>query len=193
MKNDKSYPEEMFEKRLAGYRAKKRTKLPSQVQSETGKRVNRLLDGSAQRFDFSDDFSMENLCSETGVQQKLPFDLFEPCIHYDEMTGHALIKGRGGTVILDERVSMLDAVRLFIEYLQSRSCGQCTFCRVGSQRMMETVNHLSNGHCTSDNIEALSDLAEQIKSASLCEVGKLAAKPVHSLQRFLRSKQEKPK
>jgi NADH:ubiquinone oxidoreductase subunit F (NADH-binding) len=185
MKKDKSYPEEMFEKRLAVYRAKKRTKLPSQVQSETGKRVNCLLDGSAQRFDFS----MENLSCETGVQQKLPLDLFEPCIHYDEMTGHALIKGRGGTVILDERVSMLDAVRLFIEYLESRSCGQCTFCRVGTRRMMETVNHLSKGHCTFENIDALSELAEQIKSASLCEVGQLAAKPVSSLQGFLKSQE----
>ncbi len=151
--------------------------------------MNCLLHGPVQRCDFPEHFSIEGLCDEIGAQQKLPVDLFDPCIHYDEMTGHALIKGRGGRVILDEPVSMLDAVRFFIEYLQSRSCGQCTICRIGTQRMMETINHLYDGRCTRDDVDALSDLAEQISATSLCEVGKLAAKPVISLQGFLKSEQ----
>jgi NADH:ubiquinone oxidoreductase subunit F (NADH-binding) len=190
MKNNKSYPEELFEQRLQRYRSKKRTKLPHQVQAETGKRVNSLQRSVFPGFAFPDDVLTEPPGGMSGVHERLPVDLFDPFINYDEVTGRAVIKGRCGNIILDESVSMADAARFFLDYIQNESCGQCTFCRVGTKRMMEIVNRLCNGHGTYDDIEALEELADQISSASLCEVGKLAAKPVLSSLRFLRSEYE---
>lgn len=185
MKPDKSYPEEMFEQRLQRYRDRKRTKGPAEVHAETGKRVNRLLDGSAHRFVFSEHFSIDSLCRESAAAAKLPLDLFAPEMIPDILTGEVFIRGRAGTVILGQPESLLAAAAVFIQYLQSRSCGQCTFCRIGTQRIRETMDDFLKGGCTVDKIETLVELAEQIKSASLCEVGRLAEKPLKSLLKLL--------
>ena len=55
------------------------------------------------------------------------------------------IMGSGGLVVLDDRDCMVDIARYFLQFTQDESCGKCTFCRVGTQRMLEILDRLCAG------------------------------------------------
>jgi len=186
MTNNKSYPEEQFEQRLQGYRTKKRTKLPHQVHAETGRRVNRLQEGGVPVFVFPDDFSAERPGSVPGSRDLLPADLFDPFIQYNSVTGHMVIRGISGRIVLDEKTCAVALTRFFLTYFQQESCGQCTLCRIGTMRMREIMDRICDGNAQPDDIDILENLAEQVRDASLCEVGKMAAHAVLSTLRAFR-------
>ena len=53
--------------------------------------------------------------------------------------------GSGGLVVLDDRDCMVDIARYFLHFTQDESCGKCTFCRIGTRRMLEILDRLCAG------------------------------------------------
>jgi ferredoxin len=89
-------------------------------------------------------------------------------------------------VVLDENDCMVDIARYFLEFTQQQSCGRCTFCRVGTKRMLEILERLCLGQGKPDDIDKLKQLAVMIQTTSLCGLGKTAPNPVLStLEHFL--------
>jgi NADH-quinone oxidoreductase subunit F len=179
-----SYPEEVFEQRLKRYKAKKRTLLPHQVEIETCRRVNRLKPETISDFTFPDDFAAVQ-ASGSG-DGRMPVNLLNAEICFDEVFETAAIKGPGGKILLDNKTCMVDTARCFLDFIMLESCGECTFCRIGTVRMSEVLTRICAGEGKPDDIEMLEDLAEQISTTTLCEVGKTASKPVLSTLRYFR-------
>ena len=82
---------------------------------------------------------------------------------------------------------MVDIARYFLEFTQDQSCGRCTFCRIGTKRMLEILERLCRGEGKPDDIQKLKDLGEQIKMTSICGLGKTAPNPVLSTLDFFES------
>lgn len=120
----------------------------------------------------------------------VPADLFETCIDYDEVTKTGAIMGSGGMIILDETTCMVDVARYFLDFTQLESCGKCTFCRVGTKRMLEILTRICNGNGVPEDIELLEELAVQIKDTSLCGLGQTAPNPVLTTLRYFRHEYE---
>jgi hypothetical protein len=55
------------------------------------------------------------------------------------------IMGSGGLVVMDETTCMVDVARFFLDFTQSESCGKCTPCRVGTKRMLEILDRITEG------------------------------------------------
>ncbi len=189
MTEKKSYPEEIFEWRLNKYKGRVRTKLPHQEQRETANRVNRLVDRGINGLRFPDDFVIP---SDNGDKDSrgVPANLFDVAFEYNDVTNRAMIKGSGGAVVLDDSNCMVDVARYFIDFIQPESCGDCTFCRVGTKRMQEILHRICNGQGKLDELDMLYDLALTIKETTLCEVGKIAANPVLGTLRHFRADYE---
>ena len=81
---------------------------------------------------------------------------------------------------------MVDIARFFLEFTVDESCGKCTPCRIGTRRLLEILNKIIEGKGEMEDLEKMEELANYIKSASLCGLGQTAPNPVLSTLRYFR-------
>jgi ferredoxin len=91
---------------------------------------------------------------------------------------------------MDETDCMVDIAKYFLQFTQNQSCGKCTFCRVGTRRMLEILERLCNGQGKRTDLDQLEELAGQIKQGSLCALGGTAPNPVLSTLKHFREEYE---
>ena len=108
----------------------------------------------------------------------IPDYLKETPVDFEHIPQTGAIMGSGGMVVLDDASCMVDMARFFLDFTQKESCGKCTFCRIGTKRMLETLERITSGEGKAEDIENLQHLAQQIKQASLCGLGQTAPNPV---------------
>ena len=120
----------------------------------------------------------------------VPAHLSDIPVDYESLTGAGAIMGSGGLVVMDETDCMVDIARYFLEFTQKQSCGTCTFCRVGTRRMLEILERLCNGEGKVSDIDKLEELGSQIKQGSLCALGGTAPNPVLSTIKHFREEYE---
>ena len=116
----------------------------------------------------------------------VPASLADVLIDYDSLTATGAIMGSGGMVVMDEDTCMVDVARYFLSFTQSESCGKCTFCRIGTKRMLEILTRITEGRGTDADIPLLEDLAAKVRVSSLCGLGQTAPNPVLTTLRFFR-------
>jgi len=120
----------------------------------------------------------------------VPHWLADTPIDYNALQSAGAIMGSGGLVVLDEDDCMVDIAHYFMTFTQNESCGKCTFCRIGTKRMLEIMTRLCNGQGRKGDIEKLEELAESITQGSLCGLGKTAPNPVISTINHFRDEYE---
>ncbi len=108
----------------------------------------------------------------------LPESLLDTPVEYETLSATGAIVGSGGMVVVDENTCMVDMAKYFLNFTQNESCGKCTFCRIGTKRMLEILNKISSGEGKEEDLEVLNDLAIKIKNNSLCALGQTAPNPV---------------
>ncbi|MEJ2744594.1 MAG: NADH-ubiquinone oxidoreductase-F iron-sulfur binding region domain-containing protein, partial [bacterium] len=116
----------------------------------------------------------------------LPAHLFDTPIDYESLKESGAIMGSGGLIVLDESSCMVDIARYFLAFTQNESCGKCTFCRIGTKRMLEILDRITKGLGTADDLDLIEELSEKVKTASLCGLGQTAPNPVLTTLRFFR-------
>lgn len=99
-------------------------------------------------------------------------------IDYDSLKSKGAIMGSGGLICMDEDNCMVDVARYFMEFIQDESCGKCVPCRIGTKRMLEILQRITQGEGREGDIEKLIDLGETIKKTALCSLGQTAPNPV---------------
>jgi len=120
----------------------------------------------------------------------IPEYLADTIVDYDSVTATGAIMGSGGMVVMDETTCMVDVAKFFLDFTRKESCGKCTFCRIGTKRMLEILESITNGHGKPSDIDELIDLAQQIKDNSLCGLGQTAPNPVLTTLRYFRDEYE---
>ena len=120
----------------------------------------------------------------------IPASMGDLRIDYDEITRTGAIMGSGGLIVLDETTCMVDLAKFFLNFTQNESCGKCTFCRIGTKRMLEILERITMGQGKAGDIELLESLADSIKSSSLCGLGQTAPNPVLTTIKYFREEYE---
>ena len=120
----------------------------------------------------------------------IPADLADTIIDYDTLAATGAIMGSGGMIVMDEDNCMVDIARFFLNFTQSESCGKCTFCKIGTKRMLEILERITKGEGEEGDIEKLELLADQIKRNALCGLGQTAPNPVLTTLRYFRHEYE---
>ncbi len=120
----------------------------------------------------------------------IPAALADTVIDYDSVTQTGAIMGSGGMVVMDDTTCMVDIARFFLDFTQKESCGKCTFCRVGTKRMLEILDRITKGQGVEGDIELLLELADKIKVSSLCGLGQTAPNPVLTTIKYFRDEYE---
>jgi len=117
----------------------------------------------------------------------IPQNLFNLPIDYESLKQAGSIMGSGGMIVLDEDTCMVDFARYFTNFLQNESCGKCSSCREGTQRMFEILTDITEGRADIESIELLEELANAIKDTSLCGLGQTAPNSVLSTLQYFRN------
>lgn len=120
----------------------------------------------------------------------LPEEALDLPIDFDSLTQAGAMMGSGGMVVLDEDDCMVDIARYFLEFTQRESCGKCTPCRLGTKQMLEMLVDITQGRGQEGDIELLEELAQDVKAASLCALGRTAPNPVLTTLRYFRDEYE---
>ncbi len=111
-------------------------------------------------------------------------------VDFEALRSAGAIMGSGGLVVLDDTDCMVDIARYFLKFTQEQSCGKCTYCRIGTKRMLEILDRLCQGNGHAGDLEKLEHLAGVITQGSLCGLGRTAPNPVLSTLRYFRDEYE---
>ncbi len=114
----------------------------------------------------------------------IPAALGHTTVDFESIPATGAIMGSGGMVVLDDATCMVEIARFFLDFTQAESCGKCTFCRIGTLRMLEILERITRGEGKPEDLDMLRTLAAQIKEASLCGLGQTAPNPVLTTMRY---------
>ena len=110
----------------------------------------------------------------------IPASKFDIAIDYDNLIANGSMMGSGGLIVMDEDTCMVDLAKFFLEFTVDESCGKCAPCRIGMVRLLELLEKITSGNGEIEDLDKLEELANYIKSASLCGLGQTAPNPVLS-------------
>ncbi len=116
----------------------------------------------------------------------IPASLIDTPIDFDNLTKIGCMMGSGGLIVMDEDTCMVDIAKFFLEFTVDESCGKCSPCRIGTVRLLEILNKITSGNGEMEDLDKLEELANYIKSASLCALGQTAPNPILSTLHFFR-------
>jgi NADH-quinone oxidoreductase subunit F len=116
----------------------------------------------------------------------IPASMSDTPIDYQQIPKTGAIMGSGGLIVMDETTCMVDVAKFFLTFTQAESCGKCTFCRIGTKRMLEILERITMGEGTMEDLDNLTELSDQIRNASLCGLGQSAPNPVITTLKYFR-------
>ena len=116
----------------------------------------------------------------------IPEEHLDVPIDYDNLLAIGSMMGSGGLIVMDEDNCMVDVAKFFLEFTVDESCGKCTPCRIGTKRLLEMLEKITNGQGTMQMIDEMEELCYYIKANSLCGLGQTAPNPVLSTLRYFK-------
>ena len=120
----------------------------------------------------------------------IPAELIDTPVTYEDINKTGAIVGSGGMIVMDEDTCMVDMARYFLNFTRDESCGKCNYCRIGTKRMLEILERITEGRGKDGDIELLEELAYKIKDGSMCGLGQTAPNPVLTTIRYFRNEYE---
>jgi len=116
----------------------------------------------------------------------IPAEHLDTPIDYESLNAIGSMMGSGGLIVMDDTKCMVNLAKFYLGFTVDESCGKCTPCRIGTQRMLEILEKLTDGNGEIEDIEKLEKLSNTIKSASVCGLGQTAPNPVLSTMKYFK-------
>jgi NADH:ubiquinone oxidoreductase subunit F (NADH-binding)/(2Fe-2S) ferredoxin len=120
----------------------------------------------------------------------VPEQLLDTPVTYEDIVKTGAIVGSGGMIVLDDTSCMVSVAKFFLEFTQEESCGKCVPCRIGTKRLLEVLERITEGEGRQGDIELMEKLSNMVVDASLCGLGKSAPNPILSTIKYFRDEYE---
>jgi NADH-quinone oxidoreductase subunit F len=120
----------------------------------------------------------------------IPARMADIRVDYESIPATGAIMGSGGLITMDTSSCMVDVAKFFLNFTQDESCGKCTFCRIGTLRMLEILERITKGEGKIEDLDTLNQLAMTISKNSLCGLGQTAPNPVLTTLKYFREEYE---
>ena len=120
----------------------------------------------------------------------IPAKSYDVPIDYESLKAIGSMMGSGGMIVLDEDNCMVDIAKFYLGFTCSESCGKCTPCRIGTKRMLEILEKITEGRGELEDIDKLQELATYIQKNALCGLGQTAPNPILSTLEHFRDEYE---
>ena len=110
----------------------------------------------------------------------IPADQGDVQMDFDNLAAIGSMMGSGGLIVLDEDTCMVDIAKFYLEFTADESCGKCTPCRIGTRRLLDILEKITKGNGEPEDLEKISDIANHMRTSSLCALGQTAPNPILS-------------
>ena len=108
----------------------------------------------------------------------LPASLADVPLDFDTLQPHGCFIGSAAIVVLSQHDRARDAALNMMEFFADESCGQCTPCRVGTQKAASLMR------ARRWDRELLADLSQAMADASICGLGQAAPNPIACVVKY---------
>ena len=116
----------------------------------------------------------------------IPAEHLDTPIDYESLGAIGSMMGSGGLIVMDDSKCMVNLAKFYLGFTVDESCGKCTPCRIGTKRMLEILEKITDGKGEIEDIEKLEKLAINIKNASICGLGQTAPNPILSTLKYFK-------
>ena len=116
----------------------------------------------------------------------IPEEHLDTHIDYESLAQIGSMMGSGGLIVMDDSKCMVNLAKFYLGFTVDESCGKCTPCRIGTKRMLEILERITEGKGQEEDIEKLEILADTIKKTSVCGLGQTAPNPVLSTLKYFK-------
>ncbi len=116
----------------------------------------------------------------------IPEQNLDTPIDYESLSQIGSMMGSGGLIVMDDSKCMVNLAKFYLGFTVDESCGQCIPCRIGTKRMYEMLEKITEGKGEEGDIEKLEKLAQTVKRASVCGLGQTAPNPVLSTLEYFK-------
>ena len=116
----------------------------------------------------------------------IPAEHLDTPIDYESLSAIGSMMGSGGLIVMDDTNCMVNLAKFYLGFTVDESCGKCTPCRIGTKRMLEILEKVTEGNGETEDLEKLERLAKTIQKASVCGLGQTAPNPVLSTMKYFR-------
>jgi NADH:ubiquinone oxidoreductase subunit F (NADH-binding) len=110
----------------------------------------------------------------------LPKEHLDTPVDFDSLVAAGSVMGSGGMIVADETTCMVEFAQYFMQFVCDESCGKCPPCRIGSTRMLEVLQRITDGEGEEGDLDEIRRIARGMEQGSLCALGQLAPAPVMS-------------
>ena len=114
----------------------------------------------------------------------IPKENLDVPIDYESLKQIGSMMGSGGLIVMDDTKCMVSLAKFYLQFTVSESCGKCNPCRIGTKRMLEILERITEGKGEEKDLEKLDKLAKNIIRASVCGLGQTAPNPVLSTMKY---------
>ena len=116
----------------------------------------------------------------------IPKEHLDIKIDYESLSSIGSMMGSGGLIVMDDTKCMVNLAKFYLGFTVDESCGKCTPCRIGTKRLYEILDRITQGEGSEDDLKKLEDLSQNIKSSSVCGLGQSAPNPVISTIKYFK-------
>ncbi len=108
----------------------------------------------------------------------LPASMADIPLDFGTLEEHGCFIGSAAVVVLSDRDSMRGAALNLMRFFEDESCGQCTPCRVGTQKAVALMQ------AETWDADLLAELSQAMRDASICGLGQAAPNPMESVLKY---------
>jgi formate dehydrogenase len=105
-------------------------------------------------------------------------------LDFDTLAPYGCFIGSAAVVVLSDKDSAAAVARNVMKFFADESCGQCTPCRVGTQKALQLMTEARWDQ------PLLQELSQAMVDASICGLGQAAPNPVLSVLKYFPSEVE---
>lgn len=116
----------------------------------------------------------------------LPASMVGTALDFRPLAALGSMLGSGAVVAIAEGSCMLDLALNQCRFFRDESCGKCVPCRLGSERIVQILRSLQQGHGAAADLTIIEELAETMQLTSICGLGQVAAAPILSAVKYFK-------
>ncbi len=111
----------------------------------------------------------------------LPAAMLDLPLDWDKVRNAGSMLGSGAVVICDDTACMLDMALVAVRFYRNESCGKCSPCRIGTQKLVDLLENWTKGVSKPGDMAELKDLSQVLRLASICGLGQISPAPIESV------------
>ncbi len=110
-----------------------------------------------------------------------PEELKGLALDYEAIAAKGSMLGSGAIMIIDDRQSMVELMKVITDFYHHESCGQCTPCREGTGWLANIMDGIVDHEGKESDVEKMWTVAKQMGGRTICALSDAAAMPTMAI------------